>query len=412
MAKYKQCEWCGDPLPESTGPGRPSKYCGASHRQLAYQARQQDEAVRRQMSKAGASVASHLLEAERFATMLGDSMQWHDNFTAIKAEHDKAMRAVFGATKVDAVTRSALTDIGHRADALATARAALMPSAAATALATAVDQSSAIQKVLGATRIEASMMSALAGIGERVDALGAALKPNTAAALAAAVDRTNATQKALDAARAHTSDLSALTGIGQRIDSLAALGATLNPGVDQLARILHGQFNGVADALRSHRFDPIGPSQGQVAEAMRRLSMRADLAEVAASAANLIKSVGLSSELASNIQRCARAANRNGLVADLTSPQDLGLLSHDSALHEVVEPSLEEADSSLLLIFVVIAVFPALLANPMAYMTQAVQDLLFMARVLGKLTQVDDAIPGVLLLDAVIRAIRRPRQGP
>lgn len=411
MTKSRQCEWCGDPLPELNGPGRPSKYCSASHRQLAYQARQQDEAVRRQMSKAEASVTSHLHEAERLATMLGDSMRWHDNFTAIQAEHDKAMRAVLGAAKIDAATRSALTGIGQRADALAAARATLMPSAAADALATAVDQTSVIQKALDATRIDTSMKSALAGIGERVDALGAALKPNAAAALAAAVDRTNATQKALDAARAHTSDLSALTGIGQRIDSLAALGASLNPGVDQLARTLHSQFNGVADALRSHRFDPMGPSQGQVAEAIRRLSMRDDLAEVAASAANLIKSVGLSSELASNIQRCARAANRNSLVADLTSPQDLGPLYHDSALHEVVEPSLEEADSSLLFIFVVIAVFPALLAIPMAYMTQAVQDLLFMVRVLGKLTQVDDAIPGVLLLDAVIRALRRPRKG-
>lgn len=33
------CAWCGDPLPEGKGPGRPRRYCRTSHRQRAYEAR-------------------------------------------------------------------------------------------------------------------------------------------------------------------------------------------------------------------------------------------------------------------------------------------------------------------------------------------------------------------------------------
>ncbi|WP_428115125.1 hypothetical protein [Candidatus Poriferisodalis sp.] len=140
--------------------------------------------------------------------------------------------------------------------------------------------------------------------------------------------------------------------------------------------------------------------------------MRPDLAAVAEGAASLIQSVGLSKALTSDIQHIARAASRADYFADLTNPLGSEPLSHDSALNEIVEPSLEEADLSLLLILVVVAVFPGLWATSMAHMTQAVQDLLCVVRVLGKLTQVDDAIPGVLLLNAIIRSIRRPRGRP
>ena len=34
-----RCEWCGVDLPKVAGPGRPRRYCRASHRQRAYEAR-------------------------------------------------------------------------------------------------------------------------------------------------------------------------------------------------------------------------------------------------------------------------------------------------------------------------------------------------------------------------------------
>ncbi|MFF4653571.1 hypothetical protein [Streptomyces sp. NPDC001380] len=37
--RIRWCEWCGDPLPEHQGPGRPRRYCRDSHKALAYQLR-------------------------------------------------------------------------------------------------------------------------------------------------------------------------------------------------------------------------------------------------------------------------------------------------------------------------------------------------------------------------------------
>lgn len=366
------------------------------------------------MSKAEASVASHLLEAERVATMLADSVRRQDGLAAIAAEHDKAMRAVVDATRIDTSTRSALANIGSFTDSLTAARAAMGPPAA-TAMAVAVDRNNATQKALDATRAGASAISALAGIGRHTDsfaALEAALKPNVATALAAAVDHNNSIQRAIGATRADGSTLSSLMSVGLKTDSLAVLGATLDPGVDKLAKILHGQFADITSALKAHRFGAAALSHRQLSETVRQLSMRPDLAAVAEGAASLIQSVGLSKALTSDIQHIARAASRADYFADLENPRDSEPLSRDSALNEILEPSLEEADFSLLLILVVVAVFPALWATSMAHMTQAVQDLLFMVRVLGKLTQVDDSIPGVLLLNAIIRSMRRPRGRP
>ena len=42
------CVWCGEPIPTTTGPGRPARYCRRSHRQRAYEARR--EAERRGLS--------------------------------------------------------------------------------------------------------------------------------------------------------------------------------------------------------------------------------------------------------------------------------------------------------------------------------------------------------------------------
>lgn len=41
----RSCEWCGGGFPVETHPGRPRRYCRASHRQRAYEARR--EAQRR-----------------------------------------------------------------------------------------------------------------------------------------------------------------------------------------------------------------------------------------------------------------------------------------------------------------------------------------------------------------------------
>lgn len=44
MTKYPlPCAWCGDPVPETGGPGRPARYCRRSHRQRAYEARREAE---------------------------------------------------------------------------------------------------------------------------------------------------------------------------------------------------------------------------------------------------------------------------------------------------------------------------------------------------------------------------------
>lgn len=39
MTKQAHCDWCGDPVPASAGPGRPARFCRRSHRQRAYEAR-------------------------------------------------------------------------------------------------------------------------------------------------------------------------------------------------------------------------------------------------------------------------------------------------------------------------------------------------------------------------------------
>lgn len=366
------------------------------------------------MSEAGANVASHLLEAERIATALQDSVRWRDSFGAITAEHNKAMQAVLGSATAAAATRSAFANISRHTDSLAAARAAMGPSEASS-LAAAVKHNYDIQEALGATGAGTAAQSALANIGHHTDSLAAAraaIGPGVATKLAAAVKHNNDLQKAIGTTSIGLPAQSTLTGIGVQADSLKALGATVDLGVDRLARALHSQFDGITNALKSYRIDPAVLPRRQMSEIMRQLSMRPDLAAVAESAAGLARSVGLSQELAADIQHIARAANRADMAADLVGPQGHDPISHDGALHEIVEPSLEAADFSLLLILVVMAMFPALLATSTAYVTQAAQDLLFMLRLLGKLTQVDDAIPGVLMLDAIIRSIRRPRGGP
>ena len=366
------------------------------------------------MFETGASVASHLLEAERIATAMQDSVRWRDGIAAIAAEHNKAMQTMLGSATAVAATHSAFANISRHTESLAAASAAMRPNAATT-LAAAVKHNNDIQKALGATRASTAAQSALAGISRHTESLAAAsaaMRPNAATTLAAAVKHNNDIQRALGTTGIGLPAQSTLTGIGLKADSLKALGATVDPGVDRLARALHSQFDGITDALKAYRIDPAVLPNKQMSEIMLQLSMRPDLTAVAESAASLARSVGLSQELAADIQHIARAANRADMAADLVGPRDHDPISHDGALHEIVEPSLEEADFSLLLILVVMAVFPALLATSTAYVTQAAQDLLFMLRLLGKLTQVDDAIPGVLLLNAIIRSIRRPRGGP
>lgn len=300
MSKTKRCEWCGGSLKESTGPGRPSKYCSASHRQMAYQARQQDQAVSKRIVETEAKVASHIFEAERIAATLQDSVRWRDGFMAITKEHHKAMQAVLDATSVTS-TQSAFADISLKAS------------------------------------------------------------------------------------------------------SLAAFGATLDPGTDRLVKTLHDQFSGINNAFKAHLLHSATLPRQQLSEIVRQMSIKHDLVNVAGSAASLIQSAGLSKVLTSDIQRLARAANRADLASNLARPRSHEPPKNESALHEIVEPSLEEAELGLLFVLVVIAVFPGLLATSMAYVTQAAQDLLIMLRLLGRLTQADDAIPGILLLDAIIR---------
>jgi hypothetical protein len=41
MILARSCSWCGGPLVEAPGPGRPRLYCRPSHRQRAYEARRE-----------------------------------------------------------------------------------------------------------------------------------------------------------------------------------------------------------------------------------------------------------------------------------------------------------------------------------------------------------------------------------
>ncbi|WP_419909618.1 hypothetical protein [Candidatus Poriferisodalis sp.] len=366
------------------------------------------------MFETGASVASHLLEAERIATAMQGSVRWRDGIAAIAAEHNKAMQTMLGSATAVAATHSTFANISHLTESLGAARAAMGPSVA-TSLEAAVKHNNDIQKALRTTSIGVPDQSTFTDIGHHTESLAAAsaaMRPDAATTLAAAVKHNYDIQKALGTTSIGLPAQSTPTGIGLKADSLKALGATVDLGVDKLARALHSQFDGITNALKSYRIDPALLPHRQMSEIMRQLSMRPDLSAVAESAASLARSVGLSRELAADIQHIARAANRADVAADLVGPRDRDPISHDGDLHEIVEPSLEEADFSLLLILVVVAVFPALLATSTAYVTQAAQDLLFMLRLLGKLTQVDDAIPGVLLLNAIMRSIRRPRGGP
>lgn len=40
-----RCGWCHRPLPQFPGPGRPRRFCGAAHRQRAYEARRRADAL-------------------------------------------------------------------------------------------------------------------------------------------------------------------------------------------------------------------------------------------------------------------------------------------------------------------------------------------------------------------------------
>ena len=53
--KIFTCRWCGQQFERTDGPGRPPQYCSASHRQQAYQARQQSRAA----TQALASITPH-----------------------------------------------------------------------------------------------------------------------------------------------------------------------------------------------------------------------------------------------------------------------------------------------------------------------------------------------------------------
>lgn len=264
--------------------------------------------------------------------------------------------------------------------------------------------------MLDATKSTATMRATLRDFdryGHRLTMGSAALDPTTARTLVDADEQVRVAHEVLNATRIDSSTLAWFADVGRYADPFAALGAALDSGAVELAGAVHRQFGGITNALKACSMVSAVLPHEQLSETVRMLSMRPDLVEVAESAARLIQAVGLSGELAADIQRLVRSASRDDVFADLASPEDVEPLSPDSALHEIVEPSLEEADFSLLLIIVVIVVCPALLATATAYLTHAAQDLLFWTRLVGKVTQEEDAIPGVLLLAAIIGAIRQ-----
>ncbi|MFQ5554360.1 MAG: hypothetical protein ACE5GC_03175 [Acidimicrobiia bacterium] len=59
------CDWCGEPLPGRSGPGRPRRYCRPSHRQRGYEARRLAE--RRGLAADEVLVSRHMWDRLRDA---------------------------------------------------------------------------------------------------------------------------------------------------------------------------------------------------------------------------------------------------------------------------------------------------------------------------------------------------------
>lgn len=334
---------CGKPLPEPSGPGRPARYCSAAHRQKAYQDRIRANAVGQEILAAQSEVEKHLAQAAQGVTAMADSTRWAESAAAIAASHKKALDAlsprVVGELGVSKLERALMADVR---------------AAEAVVSLSAVD--------------EAAMRTVEA---ER--------------AMAANVTRSLEAERAMaaDATRAFEPERAA-----------AALGSH----VTGLAAAMHRPFSDTTHALSAYMNETELLSKTQFAETANRLASASDLLDVARSAAGTVTAARLTQGFATDIGRLARHVDDLDVEDRSGNSESLDEIEDDPNLSAIIGPSLNVADPALLLVLVAVTVYPSLFGTATTHLIQALQDTLFWLRMLGRLTTVDDAIPGVLLL--------------
>ena len=331
MTKHRACEVCGKPLLTPSGPGRPARYCSASHRQQAYQERIRANAVGQQFLAAQSQVERHLAQAVQGVTAMADSTRWAEGAATIAAGHKKVL---------DALSLSAVGALG-------------------------------VSKLERSMADEATMRAAAVGSLSAVD---------------------EAMKRAVEADRALMAD---------------ARASASGPNVTGLTEAMHRSLSATTHALGSYMKETELLSKTQFTETVHRLASASDLLDVARSAADTVNAVRLTQGFAADIGRLAREVGdlRVGDRPENFSPLDE--IEDDQSLSAIVGPSLEIADPALLLVLVAVTVYPGLFGTAATHLVQILQQAHFWLRMLGKLTTVDDSIPGVLLLATLYGLGRR-----
>ena len=331
MTKHRACEVCGKPLLTPSGPGRPARYCSASHRQQAYQERIRANAVGQQFLAAQSQVERHLAQAVQGVTAMADSTRWAEGAATIAAGHKKVL---------DALSLSAVGALG-------------------------------VSKLERSMTDEATMRAAAVGSLSAVD---------------------EAMKRAVEADRALMAD---------------ARASASGPNVTGLTEAMHRSLSATTHALGSYMKETELLSKTQFTETVHRLASASDLLDVARSAADTVNAVRLTQGFAADIGRLAREVGdlRVGDRPENFSPLDE--IEDDQSLSAIVGPSLEIADPALLLVLVAVTVYPGLFGTAATHLVQILQQAHFWLRMLGKLTTVDDSIPGVLLLATLYGLGRR-----
>ena len=309
---------------------------------------------------AQSQVERHLAQAVQGVTAMADSTRWAEGAATIAAGHKKVLDALslsaVGALGVSKLERS-MTDE-------ATMRAAAVGSLSA------VDE--AMKRAVEADR--ALMADARAAAVGSLSAVDEAMK------------------RAVEADRALMAD---------------ARASASGPNVTGLTEAMHRSLSATTHALGSYMKETELLSKTQFTETVHRLASASDLLDVARSAADTVNAVRLTQGFAADIGRLAREVGdlRVGDRPENFSPLDE--IEDDQSLSAIVGPSLEIADPALLLVLVAVTVYPGLFGTAATHLVQILQQAHFWLRMLGKLTTVDDSIPGVLLLATLYGLGRR-----
>lgn len=183
--------------------------------------------------------------------------------------------------------------------------------------------------------------------------------------------------------------------------------ADFRSNVTGLAEVMHRSFSGTTDALSAYMNETELLSKMQFTETVHRLASASDLIDIARSAADTVAAARLTQGFATDIGRLAREAADVGVGDQSLHLGSLDEIEDDQNLSAIVGPNLSIADPALLLVLVAVTVYPSLFGTAATHLVQVLQDTLFWLRTLGKLTTVDDAIPGVLLLATLYGLGRR-----